>query len=119
MLNRVLGAAACLLALTFAVVSADEVKGRVKKVDSDKGTLTLTVNDKDQTFTIPKEAKIVGLFGKKIKKAQLLDIPGGLTGVKEGVEVTVTTDKKDNKDVVSQVKVEELMAKKKKKKTTN
>jgi hypothetical protein len=119
MLNRLLGAAACLLALGFAVVSADEVKGRVKKVDTDKNTLTITVNDKDQTFTIPKEARIVALFGKKVKKAQLLEMPGGLGAVKENVEVTVTTEKKDDKDVVSQVKVEELQPKKKKKKNNN
>jgi hypothetical protein len=118
MLSRLLGAL-CVVAITFAVADADDIKGRVKKVDTDKNTLTITVNDKDQTFTIPKEARIVGLFGKKLKKAQLLEIPGGLSAVKENVEVTVTTDKKDNKDVVSQVKVEELMPKKKKKKTTN
>jgi Cu/Ag efflux protein CusF len=113
--SRLFGVAS-LLVFGLAVASADDVRGKVKKVDADKGTITITVDDKDQTFDVPKEAKVVGIFGKKLKKAQQLDLPGGLAAIKEGANVTITTDKKDNKDVVSQVKVEDLMPKKKKKK---
>src|SRR5947209_19833086 len=105
MLARFLGVV-CLFALGFMVAQADEIKGKVKKVDADKSVLTLTVDDKDQTFNVPKDAKVVALFGKKVKKAQLQDLPGGLGALKEGTSVTVTTEKKDNKDVVIQVKLD-------------
>ena len=108
-------AVACLLVLGFAVVQGDEIKGKVKKVDSDKNTLTITVADKDQTFNVPKDAKIVALFGKKLKKAQLLDLPGGLSAVKVGAEVTVSTTTKGDVPLVTQVKLEDLQPKKKKK----
>ena len=44
------------------------------------------------------------------------EIPGGLRGVNEGASVTLTTEVKDGKDVVTQVKVEDLQPKLKKKK---
>ncbi len=116
---RRLFAAACVLALAVAFVQGDEVKGKVKKVDSDKNTVTLTVDDKDQTFDTTKDTKVVALYGKKLKKAQQQDVPGGLGAVKEGTAVTLTTEKKDSKDVVIQLKLDELQTGKKKKKNNN
>ena len=113
MLSRMF-AVACVLALTLAVASGDEFKGKVKKLDADKNTITITVDDKDQTFDVSKDTKIVGLYGKKLKKAIQENVPGGLSGVKEGVAVSLTTEKKDGKDVLIQVKLDELQAKKKK-----
>jgi Cu/Ag efflux protein CusF len=118
MLSRLFGVS-CLLVLGIAVAGADEIRGKVKKVDAEKSTITITIDDKDQNFDVPKEARVVGLFGKKAKKAQQLDLPGGLAAIKEGANVTITTEKKDNKDVVSQVRVDDLMPKKKKKKNNN
>ena len=57
----------------------------------------------------------MGLVGKKIKKATIQDLAGGLRGVKEGAEVTLTTRDKDGMDEVTLVKVEGLQPKKKKK----
>ncbi|HYT95110.1 MAG TPA: hypothetical protein VEL76_40710 [Gemmataceae bacterium] len=113
MLSRLFGVA-CLSVIGLAAASADDIRGKVKKVDAEKGTITITVDDKDQSFDVPKDAKIVALYGKKLKKAQQLDLPGGLAAVKEGANVTITYDKKDKKDVVTQVRVEDLMKKKKK-----
>ena len=103
-----------LLALMVGAALADEVKGKIKKVDAEKNTLTITVNDKDQTFELTKEAKVVALYGKKLKKAQQQDVPGGLSSLKEGTAVTLTTEKKDAKEQVVQVKLDELQTKKKK-----
>jgi Cu/Ag efflux protein CusF len=104
-----------LFALSIVIVNADEVRGKVKKVDTGKNAITITnSDDKDQTFDVPKDAKIVGLFGKKLKKAQIEDLPGGLTAIKEGASVTVFTEPKDGKQVVSQVKLNDLQKKKKK-----
>jgi hypothetical protein len=93
---------------------AEEIKGKVKSVDASKSTITVTVNDKDRTLTVAKDAKVFQLVGKKLKKAQPQDVPGGLAGLEAGKEVTVTTDKKDGQDVVTQIKVEGLAKKKKK-----
>jgi hypothetical protein len=60
---------------------ADEVKGKVKAVDADKGTITVTVGDKDQTLTVAKDVKLS--LGKKVME---------LKDVKEGTAVTLTTD---------------------------
>lgn len=95
---------------------AEEIRGTVKSVDLEKATITMEVGSADQVFPVAADAKFLGEFGKKAKKATTQAIPGGLKGIKEGAEVVVTTEKRDAADVVSQVKVEGLQAKKKKKK---
>jgi hypothetical protein len=93
---------------------AAEIRGKVKTTDTDKGTVTVTVDDKDTTLSVAKDAKITQLVGKKPKKAQAQDVPGGLGGLAAGKDVTLTTEPKDGKDVVTQIKVEGLTKKKKK-----
>jgi hypothetical protein len=101
--------------LAGSAATADEIRGKVKSLDADKGSITVTVGDADQTFQVQDDAKVVGLYGKKLKKATVQDVPSGLRGVKEGADVTLTTAKADDATVVSQVKVEDLQAKLKKK----
>jgi hypothetical protein len=60
---------------------------------------------------VASEAKITGLFGKKLKKAVSQDIPGGLKGVQKDAEVALTTEARDGKSVVTQLKVEGLQPK--------
>ena len=110
---------ALVLALGAGRLSADEVRGKVKQVDGDKGRLTLTVGDADKTFDVGGDTRVVGLYGKKLKKAKTQDLAGGLRGLKEGAEVTLTTAKKDDKDVVTEVKLDGLQAKVKKSKKKN
>src|SRR3954451_23638645 len=95
-------------------LSAEEIRGKVKSVDGEKNTITLTVGEADRTFQVAGDAKVVGLYGKKLKKAALLDVAEGLRGVKDGADVTVTTTESDVK-AVSKVKVEDLQPKVKKK----
>jgi hypothetical protein len=94
---------------------AEEISGKIKSVDPDKSTLTLMVGDAGRTFSVPADAKITGLFGKKIKKAVTQDVPGGLRGLKPDATVTLSTEMKDGKEVVKQVKVDGLSPKIKKK----
>jgi hypothetical protein len=96
--------------LAFGVVTvgllADEFRGKVKSVDTDK--MTITVADKDgteKTFTVDKDTKFV-----KSGKNGTTDLPEGIkdklfTGEKLPKNVTVTYDKKGDKEVVSEVKV--------------
>jgi hypothetical protein len=109
--------------LGVAVTAADEVKGTVKSVDKDKNTITLTVDGKETTFDVSKDASFVttstvpGKKGKTTEKATPID--GGLGGVKVGASATVLTEKIDDKESVTSVKVSDgaaAAAKKKKKK---
>ncbi len=81
--------------------AAMETKGKVVKANAGENTLTLTVDGKDQTFPIGKDAKFLALG----RKRQLQDLPGGLGGVKDGNDVTVTTEKQDGKQLVTKVTV--------------
>lgn len=114
---------ALLLAFTLVLgangLSADEIKGKVKSVDSGKHTITLAVGDAEKTFDVAADAKVTGLFGKKLKKAVSQDVPGGLKGVKEGTDVTVTSETKEGKATVTQVELDGLQPKIKKKKNKN
>jgi hypothetical protein len=46
------------------------IKGEVKKVDTEKNTLTLFVNGKDEEFKIPRTAKITVRVANETKVAQ-------------------------------------------------
>jgi hypothetical protein len=88
-----------------AVLVAAEVKGKITKVNPEKNTITVTVDGKDQDFTLTTDTKIVNSKGK--------DIKDGLKGkqfqneksLKKGIAVTLTTDKVGDKEVVKEVKL--------------
>jgi Cu/Ag efflux protein CusF len=103
--------AAFVVILGAGRLPADEIRGKVKSVDPDKATVTLSAGDVDKTLNVATGAKVTGLFGKKLKKAVTQDVPGGLRGVPQGAEVSLTTEAKDGKAVVTQVKVEDLQPK--------
>jgi hypothetical protein len=96
-----------------SIAHAEEVKGKVKSVDADKSTVTVTVGEQDRTLDVAKDAKITHRVGKNEKKAKSEDLPGGLGALTAGTEITLTTEKKDDKEVVTQIKVDALAPKKK------
>ena len=100
------------LFLATSAVSAETIPGKIKSIDTDKSTITIVVDGQDKTFTVDKASKIFQLG--KTKKQPTVDVPGGLSGLKEGQPVVLTTEKKDDKDIVTQIKLEEAAAKKKK-----
>jgi hypothetical protein len=106
--------AAALSALLLAAggLLAEEVKGKVKSVDADKNQITVTVSDKDTTYDVAKFAVFSTLVGKG-KKAQPQELTGGLKAVEAGQDVTLTVEKKDDKDLVTKLQVEPAMKKKK------
>jgi hypothetical protein len=100
-----------LLAMGVVTVGllADEISGKVKTVDADKGTITITLpkDGGDKEFKVNKDTKFVKA-GKK-KGDDPTDLPEGLkdkafTG-DTPARVTITYETKDGKDVVSEVKV--------------
>ena len=96
---RMMGCALAGLVLCAGGLAAEEVKGKIKAVDADKHTLTVTVGDKDQEFKVTDETKLLGPSGK--------DIKNGLSSPRltEGAEVTVTTETKDGQDVCTKVQL--------------
>ena len=81
-----------------------------------KSTITLTVNDKDQTLTVAKDAKITqqvrqeGEKGHHGRRDRWADGPRGGNGCD-----CHDREEVDGKDVVTTIKVDGLVAKKKKK----
>jgi hypothetical protein len=82
MLRKVL-VALFVFGVTLGFALADEIKGKVKSVDADKNTITVTVDGTDKTFDVNKDATV------KVGKATKLG------EVKAGANVILTT--KDNK----------------------
>lgn len=108
-------AAALVVVVAFAGVSrAEEYKATVKKVDADKNSIVVTIGSDDKTFTVAKDAEIyTQAKGKKNKPGAKNPVDGGLSGVKEGAEVTLTTIKSGDNEIISSIKVETPKKKKK------
>jgi len=96
---RTIVCAGIALVLCVGVALADEVKGKIKSVDPDKRTITVTADGKDQVIQIGKETKLLGSKGTALKEG-LKD-----KHLKEGAEVIVQCEKKDGKAVASEVKL--------------
>jgi hypothetical protein len=104
MWRQLLGGCA-IVALMAGLAFADDITGKVKKVDTDKNTITVDLPTGDQkTFEVSKDADIytIGKGKKKPKEG----IEGGLKGVKEDSSVTIGTIKKGDREIVISIKVE-------------
>jgi hypothetical protein len=90
-----------LVVLCFLAVSvlAAEFTGTVEKINTKNGDITIKVKDKSMDFTIPPVAKVTDKGGKALKGRKRL------AGITKGSEVTITTEKKKDKEVVTEVKV--------------
>ncbi len=112
-MKRTLVMALLSLSVASTAALADVLTGKLEKIDAEKGTLTLKADGKSREFGVQKDALF---FYKPVgKKKSGADIPDGLKGLKAGQEVTVWTESKAGKDVVTQVRVEQDGPAKKKK----
>lgn len=107
---RKIACAAVALVLCVGIMLADEVKGKVKKIEKDKEkgtTITVTVDNKDVEFNLGKGAKGVKYFDgdkevdRKDKDATTAFFKDRL---KEGAEVTIVYDKDGDKKTIKEVK---------------
>src|ERR1051326_2491938 len=82
-----------LLVLATAPLFAqnDIQRGKIKKIDLDKMTITLTVGDKDREFALTDETRI-GAEGKNVKER--------LERFKEGTAVQFLARQRGGKDVL-------------------
>jgi hypothetical protein len=94
------------LALVESVAAADDIKGKVAAVDLDKRTITVTVDDKDQTYDVGPSAKVYRLSGNNVRRAGYAESPGGLKDVAVDGKVTVTTDFIDGREQATRIKIE-------------
>jgi hypothetical protein len=121
---RLFAGAALMALIGFSVASGAESQATVKSVDKTANTMVVTVDGKDITYPVSKDASFVTVSqipGKKGKTTEkLTPIDGGLEGIKAGTKVTLLTDMVDEKETVTSVKVSDgtTPAKKKKKKKT-
>ncbi len=95
-MRRIFSGAVVALLLTTCGLFADEVKGKLKSVDADKMTVTVTVDDKDQDFKLDADTKILNGDGNPLKKGLKNKAFG-----KSGQNVVLTVEK----DVVKEFKV--------------
>jgi hypothetical protein len=99
-----------ILAMVVTALPAEELKGKLKDVDAFKKTITVTVEGKDQVLPVADNAKITTIGTGKTPGQ---DVVGGILGLKAGPDVAVTTEKKDNKSIVTVIKVSPEAKKKK------
>lgn len=91
--------AALALVLSVGVLLADEIKGKIKSVDADKGTITVTGADGKDHMLMAKDAKVVSSKGAPLAEG-LKD-----KHLKAGTEVVITCEKKDGKECATEVKL--------------
>ncbi len=91
---RAFGAIATFALVAGLVVAQDEIRrGTVKSTDAAKGTVTITVGGKDETFTVTGGTRVMGADGKVIAK------PFEDKGLSPGSAVMFKADK-DGKGLV-------------------
>jgi hypothetical protein len=98
---RSLVCAAFALVVCAVAVLAGEYKGKVKSVDTDKSTITVTVGDDDKTFKVTDDTKIVR--GKNNK-----EVKDGLKNEKawkNNPNVTIITEGEGKKEKVKEIKI--------------
>jgi len=103
MFRRSLAAVCVFLAFAIAMTAA-EIKGRIVKVDAAARKITLEVDDKEQEFTLGKDTRILGPKGD-LKDGLKHRVFQNENNLKKGIRATITTEKKDDTDVVTEVKL--------------
>src|SRR5262249_23298777 len=102
MLRKLLGLFAIALLLCVGVVMAEEIKGKITKVDVDKKMLTVNADGKDHDLLVDDNADLGKGKGGNPRTLEQLAKQVEKAGDK-GVKATITTEKKKGKDVVTKV----------------
>ncbi|MCY2943591.1 MAG: hypothetical protein NT142_03510 [Planctomycetota bacterium] len=101
MFRRILGSCAIALIGAFGLIAA-EIKGKIVKIDDAAKTIVVKVEDSDKTYTYNADTKFVTTGGKELKEEARTKL---FASKKGGREVTLTTEKKGDKEVVTEVKL--------------
>jgi hypothetical protein len=87
----------CALLIGVGLLLADEYQGKFKSVTKDKMKITVTVDGVDKTFTVSKDPLVINEKNKAV--------PKGVLGIKAGSDVKISTDKKDDKETATTIRV--------------
>jgi hypothetical protein len=117
MLRKFLGTAAVATLVCVSVVMADDVKGKITKVDPDKKVITVTTDGKDTEYTVADDCKMPkqrmggkgkggGGGGGDAKDMTLKDLQAAVDRAKDrgGYAAVVTVEKKSGKEQVTEIK---------------
>jgi hypothetical protein len=102
---RLFASTIVVLLASSAVLDAAEIKGKITKVDANNNKITVTIDGKDQEYTLTKDVKIVNNKGKDIKDGLKGKLFQNTKALAKGIAVTLTTEKQGDKEVLTQVKV--------------
>jgi hypothetical protein len=94
---RKIGAILTLLALVTCV-SAKEYKGVATKIDQEKKTITVKVDDAEKTFVYTDTTDFLRPNGKPLAQSALTKIAASFGD--NGPKVTIATEEKDGKEVL-------------------
>jgi hypothetical protein len=89
--------------LAFAGLQAAEFKGTFVKFDEPKKLLTINVEGATNEFTLSDETKVMTVKGEPAKQG--IKSFANPKVAKAGAVLTVVTDKKDGKDVVTEIRL--------------
>src|SRR5262245_44473285 len=103
MIRRAL-AAICVLLLFGLAMMAAEIKGRIVKVDASNRKISVKLDDREQEFTLTKDARILGPKGD-LKDGLKHKVFQNEKALKKGIPATITTEKKDDVDLVTEIKL--------------
>jgi hypothetical protein len=111
MMRKLMGTMAVAVILCASVVLADEVKGKVMKVDEDGMKITISVDGKETEYMVAKDAKMPTMKGKdgSEKTMDLKGLAKALDRAKakdRDLKVTATTEKKDGHETITELKME-------------
>jgi hypothetical protein len=103
MIRRFVVAVSVFLALGAALIAA-EMKGRIVKVDAPNHKITVSIDDKQQEFTLTDDARILGPKGP-LKDGLKHKVFQSEKALKKGIPAVLTTQKKNDSDVVTEIKL--------------
>ncbi len=98
-MSRIFSAALMGIALFISTASAFDAVGTIKKVDAEKSVLYIFANGQDRMVEVAKDAKILDKEGKPLKDRLKSKELG------EGVEVTVTVERVDNRSTITAIRL--------------
>jgi hypothetical protein len=99
---RLVAAGLLVLILCPCTLLAAEIQGKLKSVDAAKSTITLTVDEKDRVFAVPKKTEFLVHDIRDYTPEKGLKDP---IFKRKGVQITITTEKKGGKEVVKKIVV--------------
>jgi hypothetical protein len=107
MMRKLFGTLAVAVLLCVSAVVADEIKGKITKVDADAHKITVTVDGKETEYMVSEDAKMP-MYKDKNGNEKTMSLKNLARRVDKAgsVKATVKTEKKDGKEVITEIKTE-------------